>query len=64
MNVKEGSSLNILTQVSDYVPSASLRTWLIGKPLSTADAPHQTIGKLVGLAVFSSDALSSVFGMA
>ena len=60
MNVKEGSSLNILTQVSDYVPSASLRTWLIGKPLSTADAPHQTIGKLVGLAVFSSDALSSV----
>ncbi|MBE0695775.1 MAG: APC family permease, partial [Anaerolineaceae bacterium] len=36
------------------------RTWLIGRPLATADAPHQTIGKLVGLAVFSSDALSSV----
>lgn len=25
-----------------------------------ADAPHQTIGKVVGLAVFASDALSSV----
>ena len=32
----------------------------IGKPISTADAAHQLIGKLVGLAVFSSDALSSV----
>ena len=32
---------------------------LIGRPLSTADAPHQAIGKAVGLAVFSSDALSS-----
>ncbi len=31
----------------------------MGRPLSTADAPHQTIGKLVGLAVFASDALSS-----
>ncbi|MCX7668655.1 MAG: APC family permease, partial [Anaerolineae bacterium] len=37
----------------------SWRTWLIGRPLPTADAPHQTIGKLVGLAVFASDALSS-----
>jgi amino acid transporter len=36
------------------------RTWLIGRHLATADAPHQAIGKIVGLAVFSSDALSSV----
>ncbi len=35
------------------------RMWLIGRPLSSADAPHQTIGKGVGLAVFASDALSS-----
>jgi amino acid transporter len=41
-------------------PPHTWRTWLIGRPLATADAPHQTIGKLVGLAVFSSDALSSV----
>jgi amino acid transporter len=33
--------------------------WLIGNPLQTADAPHQTISKTVGLAVFASDALSS-----
>jgi len=37
----------------------SWRTWLIGRPLPTADAEHETIGKTVGLAVFSSDALSS-----
>ena len=38
----------------------SWRTWLIGRPLPTADAPHQTIGKVIGLAVFAADALSSV----
>ncbi len=31
----------------------------MGRPLPTADAPHQTIGKAVGLAIFASDALSS-----
>ena len=40
-------------------PPRSWTTWLLGRPLSTADAPHQTIGKKVGLAVFASDALSS-----
>ncbi len=40
-------------------PKRSLRSWFIGRPLSTADAPHQTIGKTVGLAVFASDAMSS-----
>jgi amino acid transporter len=33
--------------------------WLVGRPLHTADAPHEAIGKAVGLAVFASDALSS-----
>ena len=32
---------------------------LVGRPLPTADAEHQTIGKRVGLAIFASDALSS-----
>jgi amino acid transporter len=32
---------------------------LIGPRLLTADAPHQTISKKIGLAVFASDALSS-----
>ncbi len=40
-------------------PPRTLRSWFIGRPLSTADASHQTIGKVVGLAVFASDALSS-----
>lgn len=40
-------------------PRRTWRTWLIGNPLRTADAPHQTISKTVGLAVFASDALSS-----
>lgn len=51
---------NVFEQTSTHMPRTSWRTWLIGRPLNTADAPHQTIGKLVGLAVFSSDALSSV----
>ncbi|HSD28101.1 MAG TPA: amino acid permease, partial [Vicinamibacteria bacterium] len=41
------------------VPRRSWRTWLFGRPLTTADAPNQAIGKAVGLAVFSSDNLSS-----
>ena len=45
---------------SRFHPPNNLQSWMIGRPLATADAPHQTIGKLVGLAVFSSDALSSV----
>jgi amino acid transporter len=32
---------------------------LIGKPLETKDLPHQAISRVVGLAVFASDALSS-----
>src|SRR5574339_204914 len=49
----------IIRRQSEYEPPRSLSHWLIGRPLSTADAPHQTIGKRVGLAVFASDALSS-----
>ena len=37
----------------------SLATLLFGLPLRTADIPHQTISKKIGLAVFASDALSS-----
>lgn len=40
-------------------PPKNWRQWFIGRPLQTADAPHQTVGKMVGLAVFASDALSS-----
>jgi amino acid transporter len=37
----------------------ALKQTLIGRPLATAEAPHQTISKKIGLAVFASDALSS-----
>lgn len=37
----------------------SLRRILLGLPLPTNEMPRQTVGKLVGLAVFASDALSS-----
>ena len=40
--------------------SSSVKELVIGKPLSTDDAQHQAISKKVGLAVFASDALSSV----
>ncbi len=49
----------ILHRPADDSPPRSWRSWLIGRPLPTAAAPHQTIGKAVGLAVFASDALSS-----
>jgi len=50
----------IINRAARYGPDRSWRTWLIGKPLPTAEAPHQTIGKAVGLAVFGADALSSI----
>jgi amino acid transporter len=49
----------IIRRTSDYTPPRSLSHWFIGRPLQTADAPHQTIGKAIGLAVFAADALSS-----
>jgi amino acid transporter len=55
----DNSSTSVIERVSDYKPPRTLQSWLIGHPLSTADAPHQTIGKAIGLAVFASDALSS-----
>ena len=38
----------------------SLKRILLGNPLATSQTPHQRISKVVALAVFSSDALSSV----
>jgi amino acid transporter len=59
MLTPENDQTEIMRRQSDYKPPRSVSHWLIGRPLSTADAPHQTIGKAVGLAVFASDALSS-----
>lgn len=59
MLTPENEQSEIMRRHSDYQPPRSLSHWFIGRPLSTADAPHQTIGKAIGLAVFASDALSS-----
>ena len=59
MLTPENNQTEIIHRESDYTPPKSLSHWFIGRPLQTADAPHQTIGKAVGLAVFASDALSS-----
>jgi len=59
MLTSENYQIEIIRRQSDYKPPHSLSHWFIGRPLQTADAPHQTIGKAIGLAVFASDALSS-----
>ncbi|GAB4539466.1 MAG: APC family permease [Anaerolineae bacterium] len=59
VTVEDQNGSAVLRRTTRYRPRRSWRTWLIGRPLPTADAPHQTIGKAVGLAVFASDALSS-----
>ena len=53
------SGTTVLRRKPTIQPARTWQSWLIGRPLSTADAPHQTIGKAIGLAVFASDALSS-----
>jgi amino acid transporter len=50
---------SFIHRTTDTKPPRNIGHFLIGRPLQTADAPHQTIGKRIGLAVFASDALSS-----
>src|SRR5512143_2183732 len=57
LDEKNGTAVQRRT--AEYSPSRAWRTWLIGRPLQTADASHQTVGKAIGLAIFASDALSS-----
>src|SRR5215211_5493434 len=55
----DNQDTSLIHRKTETKPSRSIRHLLIGRPLETADAPHETIGKAVGLAVFASDALSS-----
>jgi len=57
--LEDTNGTTVLRESAASTPSTSWQNWLFGKPLATAEAPHQTIGKLIGLAVFASDALSS-----
>lgn len=59
MQIHETNDLTVFQSQVKSRPPVHWVSWLIGRPLQTADAPHETIGKLVGLAVFASDALSS-----
>lgn len=59
MNIEDQNGTTVLRRPSEQQPPQTLWSLLIGRPLATADAPHETIGKRIGLAVFASDALSS-----
>ena len=59
MKVVNISGTSVFEPKDTLAPPKNWRQWFIGRPLQTADMPHQTIGKAVGLAVFASDALSS-----
>jgi amino acid transporter len=56
---EKNQDTSFIHRTTESKPSRNISHFLIGRPLQTADAPHQTIGKAVGLAVFASDALSS-----
>ncbi len=56
----EDMGVSIQHRAAKQKPPRSWRYLFIGYPLPTADIPHQTIGKAIGLAVFAGDALSSV----
>src|SRR5215216_7897106 len=56
---KDIQDTSFIHRTTEAKPPRNISHYLIGRPLSTADAPHQTIGKAIGLAVFASDALSS-----
>jgi amino acid transporter len=56
---KNNQDTSLIHRTTETKPPRTIGHFLIGRPLPTADAPHHTIGKAVGLAVFASDALSS-----
>jgi amino acid transporter len=55
----ENQDTSLIHRKTKTKPTHSLSQFLFGRPLPTANASHETIGKAVGLAVFASDALSS-----
>jgi amino acid transporter len=59
LTLDEDTGTAVQQRTARLRPPGFWRAGLIGPPLPTAAAPHQTIGKAVGLAVFASDALSS-----
>ncbi len=60
MKIDDMQGTSVQMRSTESKPKRSWVNWLIGRPLSTAEEENQTIGKFIGLAVFSSDAMSSV----
>jgi amino acid transporter len=56
---EEQQVTSFIHRTTNREPTRKIKHFLTGRPLQTAAAPHQTISKRVGLAVFASDALSS-----
>jgi len=56
---EENHDTSFIHRKTVFEPKKDLGLFLFGRHLSTADASHQTINKVIGLAVFASDALSS-----
>ncbi len=56
---EKNQDTSFIHRTTESKPPRNISHFFIGRPLQTADAPHQTIGKAIGLAVFASDALSS-----
>ncbi len=56
---KDNQETSFIHRKTEHQPRKDFGDLLLGRYLATADAPHQTISKAVGLAVFASDALSS-----
>lgn len=59
MRIARTGGSTIVRPNMDTTPGRSWVNWVLGHPLATADAPNETVGKMIGLAVFASDALSS-----
>lgn len=59
MYIDKKNGTVVLRRTKEQNPPHTWLDFVIGRPLPTADAPNETIGKLIGLAVFASDALSS-----
>lgn len=59
IDTEDDQDTSLIHRSTKQKPSRNIIHFLTGRPLPTADAEHETIGKAVGLAIFASDALSS-----
>jgi amino acid transporter len=59
IDTEDDQDTSLIHRSTKQKPSRNITHFLTGRPLPTADAEHETIGKAVGLAIFASDALSS-----